>query len=210
MAISTRHATSIVQAALPAGGPDVPSARMAAHRSLLDELGGQFLRHLRTTGSVVIAANLTGATRRAYYARRERDPAFAEAWDDALATYEEEVTSRVVSTALAMGTARLVPVLNEDGSPALDDDFEPLWELDVSRVNPAVLNKLQDKRVRSVDGPAQTNVQVNTTVNAAPRPTPRLVMPAVTDDDDDFTVDAEAVRADPFGHPVAVFQEEDE
>jgi hypothetical protein len=169
---------------------------MAAHRGLLDELGGQFLRHLRTTGSVVIAANLTGATRRAYYARRERDPSFAEAWDDALAAYEEEVTSRVVGTALAMGTGRLVPVLNEDGSPALDEDFEPLWELDVSRVNPAVLNKLLDKRVRSIDGPAQTNVQVNATLNAGPRPTPRLVVPSVAEDEDDFTVDAEVILGD--------------
>ena len=55
-----------------------------------------------------------------------------------------------------------------------------------------ILSKLIDKRVSSVDGPAQTTVNVSNTVNASPRPMPKLVRPSVTE----HVVDAELIAED--------------
>ena len=45
---------------------------------------GAFLKALAKTPSVTIACKAAGISRRTAYDRRERDPAFAEAWADAL------------------------------------------------------------------------------------------------------------------------------
>ena len=73
------------------------------------EKGEEFLGYLRQFGHVTYAANMTGLTRRTFYDRRAKYPEFAEAWDDAIAAFEEELTHRVVQTALEMGTGKWVP-----------------------------------------------------------------------------------------------------
>ena len=82
---------------------------------------------------------------------------------------------RVVQTALEMGTGKLVQCFDlKTGEPELDDDFEQVYRFETASVDPRVLNKLLSLRMTSADGTAQTNVQVNTTVNELPRK-PRLV-----------------------------------
>jgi len=139
------------------------------------EKGDEFLGYLRQFGHVTYAANMTGLTRRTFYDRRSKNCDFAEAWDDAVAAFEEELTQRVVQTALEMGTGRWVPVIDAaTGRPELDDDFEVVHRFETSHVDPRVLTKLLALRMSSADGPAQTNVQINNTVNELPKK-PRLV-----------------------------------
>lgn len=63
--------------------------------------------------------------------------------------------------------------------PELDDDFEPVYRFETASVDPRVLNKLLSLRMSSVDGPAQTNVQINnsTSVQTALPAKPKLVQP---------------------------------
>ena len=82
-----------------------------------------------------------------------------------------------MDTARELGLGRWKHATDEDGQPILDDDFEPVLVLDVSHVDARILSKLIDKRVPNVDGPAQTNLQVNTTVNNSLPTKPRLVQP---------------------------------
>lgn len=171
---------------LPSPDPHARSGVADVLTSFYDDKAEQFLRYLRQFGHVTYAANMTGATRRAFYARRERDPEFAEVWDEALQSFEDELTHRVVQTALEMGTGKWVAVLNEAGEQVLDDQFERVFEFKTGHVDPRVLTKLLSLRMSSADGAATTNVQVNnvTTVNPGPKPAPRLVMPEVFDDED--------------------------
>ena len=161
----------------PAADPHKPSQMAAALRPIYGEKGDEFLRHLRQFGHVTYAANMTGLTRRTFYDRRARSPEFAEAWDEALDAFEEELTHRVVQTALEMGTGRWVPVVDGDGEPELDDDFEPVFRFETGNVDPRVLNKLLSLRMSSADGPARTTVNVDsrTTVHGALPDRPRLV-----------------------------------
>ncbi|MBI1495194.1 hypothetical protein [Halocynthiibacter styelae] len=97
-----------------------------------------------------------------------------------MAAFEEELTMRVVQTALEMGTGKWVQCFDpETGEPELDDDFEPVYRFETARVDPRVLNKLLSLRMSSVDGPAQTNVQINnsTSVQTALPAKPKLVQP---------------------------------
>ncbi|MEM8575825.1 MAG: hypothetical protein AAF830_13855 [Pseudomonadota bacterium] len=141
--------------------------------------GDEFLGYLRQFGHVTYAANMTGLTRRTFYDRRAKNPDFAEAWDDAVTAFEEELTQRVVQTALEMGTGRWVPLIDpKTGEPQLDDDFEVVHRFETSHVDPRVLTKLLALRMSSVDGPAQTNVQINNQTNVhneLPTRKPRLV-----------------------------------
>ena len=90
----------------PAPDPQKPSQMAAALRPIYGAKGVEFIRHLRQFGHVTYTANMTGLTRHTFYQRRERDPEFAEAWDEALTAFEEELTMRVVQTALEMGTGK--------------------------------------------------------------------------------------------------------
>lgn len=165
------------------------------------EKGDEFLGYLRQFGHVTYAANMTGLTRRTFYDRRAKNPDFAEAWDDAVTAFEEELTQRVVQTALEMGTGRWVPVIDPaTGRPELDDDFEVVLRFETSHVDPRVLTKLLALRMSSADGPVQTTIQVNNTVNnELPARKPRLVRPApvqsVSAAED--VVDAELVTEEP-------------
>lgn len=194
----------------PAPDPQKPSQMAAALRPIYGAKGVEFIRHLRQFGHVTYAANMTGLTRHTFYQRRERDPEFAEAWDEALTAFEEELTMRVVQTALEMGTGKWVPCVDDEtGQPVLDDDFEQVFRFETGNVDPRVLNKLLSLRMSSVGGPAQTNVQINnsTSVQTTLPAKPRLVQPegavrrpvgteTVSDKRHD-TIDAEVVQGTP-------------
>lgn len=159
----------------PAPDPHRRSQLAPVVAQVYGEKGDEFLGYLRQFGHVTYAANMTGLTRRTFYDRRSKNPDFAEAWDDAVAAFEEELTQRVVQTAMEMGTGKWVKVIDPaTGRPELDDDFEPVFRFETSNVDPRVLTKLLALRMSSADGPAQTNVQINNTVNELPRK-PRLV-----------------------------------
>lgn len=148
-----------------------------------------FIERLVETGNVLTACAKAGLPRPNVYYWRARDEEFSRAWELALAIFEDHLTAEVVQTARALGTGTWRPKLDADGKPILDDDFEVVMELDVSRVDARILAKLIDKRVRSVEGPSQTAVIVNNTVNTGPRPAPRLIRPSL--DASDAILDAE-------------------
>lgn len=166
---------SIANRLAPAADPHMKSKM----KPLYDQKAEEFLGHLRKFGQITYAANMAGLTRRTFYARRERDPAFAEKWDEAISAFEEELTWRVVHTALEMGTGRWVPLTDpKTGEPALDDDFEQILRFDTSNVDPRITNKLLSLRVRSVnDGPIAV-VNNATHLHASPKPMPQLVRPS--------------------------------
>ncbi len=194
----------------PASDPRMPSKIAAITRPIYGEKGDEFLLYLRQFGHITYAANMTGLTRRTFYDRRAKHPDFAEAWDEALAAFEEELTMRVVQTALEMGTGKWVQCFDpETGEPELDDDFEPVYRFETASVDPRVLNKLLSLRMSSVDGPAQTNVQINnsTSVQTSLPAKPRLVQPVraarrpvvpeTASDKRHDTIDAEVVQGTP-------------
>ncbi len=194
----------------PASDPRMPSKIAAITRPIYGEKGDEFLLYLRQFGHITYAANMTGLTRRTFYDRRAKHPDFAEAWDEALAAFEEELTMRVVQTALEMGTGKWVQCFDpETGEPELDDDFEPVFRFEAASVDPRVLNKLLSLRMSSVDGPAQTNVQINnsTSVQTSLPAKPKLVQPEgavrrpvvieTASDKRHDTIDAEVVQGTP-------------
>lgn len=150
----------------PAPDPHRRSQLAPVVAQVYGEKGDEFLGYLRQFGHVTYAANMTGLTRRTFYDRRSKNPDFAEAWDDAVTAFEEELTQRVVQTALEMGTGKWVPVIDPaTGKPELDDDFEVVHRFETSHVDPRVLTKLLALRMSSADGPSQTNVQINNQTN---------------------------------------------
>lgn len=164
----------------PAPDPHKPSQLAPVVAQVYGEKGDEFLGYLRQFGHVTYAANMTGLTRRTFYDRCAKYPEFAEAWDDAVTAFEEELTHRVVQTALEMGTGKWVQCFDpETGEPELDDDFEPVYRFETTNVDPRVLNKLLSLRMNSADGPTQTNIQVNnsTSVQTALPAKPKLVQP---------------------------------
>ncbi|AHM03040.1 hypothetical protein roselon_00600 [Roseibacterium elongatum DSM 19469] len=167
----------------PAPDPRKPSRMAPALAEVYGEKGREFLSHLRQFGQVTYAANMTGLTRRTFYDRRAKNREFREAWDDALASFEEELTQRVVQTAMEMGTGRWVPVIDpETGEPVLDADFEVVHRFETGHVDSRILTKLLSLRMSSADGPSQTNVTVNSQTNVhAPPARPRLVRPEPDD-----------------------------
>jgi len=103
----------------------------------------------------------------------------------------------VVETARTMGLGRWIELLDENGQPVLDDDFEKVVQYDVSHVDARVLIKLMDKALPSVDGSAKTSITVQneTHVHATPKPMPQLVRPSTAAD----VVDAELVTENTQG-----------
>ena len=98
---------------------------------------------------------------------------------------ESGLTERIETANITVG------LLDENGQPVLDDDFEKVLEYDVSHVDARVLVKLLDKALPSADGSAKTSITVQneTHVHAAPKPMPQLVRPSMAVD----VVDAEFV-----------------
>ena len=136
-----------------------------------------FLERLVEVGNVTVACAQLGLPRPNVYYWKHRDDDFRRGWDIAMAIFQDQLTQDVMDTARELGLGRWKQATDEDGQPLLNDDFEPVLVLDVSTVDARILSKLIDKRVPNVDGPAQTNLQVNTTVNNGLPSRPRLVQP---------------------------------
>ena len=68
------------------GATDLPSSRRPTHARLYG-IGSPFLAELARTGNVTASAEAAGVDRTNAQARRKRVPAFAAAWDIALAEY---------------------------------------------------------------------------------------------------------------------------
>lgn len=147
-------------------------------KTLPEEVRGVFIERLAETGNVTRVCAELGVTRQAVYYWRHTDQAFNVAWESALDIFNEQLTAEVIDTARALGTGQWVPVLDDAGDPVLNDNFERLMTFETARVDARILAKLIDKRVRSVEGPNQTAVIVNNTVNTGPRPAPRLIQPS--------------------------------
>jgi hypothetical protein len=151
----------------------------------------EFLTELAQTGNVRLASMRAGVSRSAAYHWRLTDPDVATAWDLALRVSMDSMREEIVETARTMGLGRWVELLDENGQPVLDDNFEKVLEYDVSHVDARVLVKLLDKALPSADGSAKTSITVQneTHVHAAPKPMPQLVRPSTATD----VVDAEFV-----------------
>lgn len=147
-------------------------------KTLPAEVRGTFLERLAETGNVMRVCAELGLTRQAVYYWRATDDDFWRAWQWALDIFNEQLTSEVIDTARALGTGRWVAMVDEAGQPVLDDNFERVMVFETGKVDARILAKLIDKRVKSVDGPSQTNVQVNTMIDATPKPSPRLIRPS--------------------------------
>lgn len=83
----------------------------------------QFLDHLRASANVTASADHTGASRRTMYRRRDSDPDFAEAWDDALETaidmLEGEARRRALHGYEEFVTCKNGLVCDDDGNPVM-------------------------------------------------------------------------------------------
>jgi hypothetical protein len=156
----------------------------------------EFLTELAQTGNVKLASMRAGVSRSVAYHWRLKDPEIASAWDLALRVSMDGLREEVV-TARTMGLGRWIELLDENGQPVLDDDFEKVVQYDVSHVDARVLIKLMDKALPSVDGSAKTaiTVQNETHVHATPKPMPQLVRPSTAVD----VVDAELVTENTQG-----------
>lgn len=166
---------------------------------ILAETKHAFLERLATGHPVAAVCRDLGINRASIYHARYADVEFGRAWELCLQIDLEAVRDEVLRKAMA-ATGRIVeePLLDEDGCPVLDDDFEPVVMRRLVDYDARILAKLIDKRVPSVDGPNQTNVQVNstTTVHTATRRMPRLVQPTVIDQEDAIFETAEEADDD--------------
>lgn len=151
----------------PPADADRPSA-YHTRAAIPEDTTNRFLAALAEFGQVTYASNVCGMARRSLYDRRSRDAEFAQAWDEALAAFEETLTQRVIATALHMGTGRWVPALDPvTGDQELDEDLEPLMRFDCSQVDPRVAIKLMALRMRDVNERTAPLVAVQNNLNAA-------------------------------------------
>ena len=69
-----------------------------------------FIATLRLTGSVLKSAETCGLSRQHLYSRRDKDPDFAAAWDDALDIGVDDIEAVVRSKALdgSLSAARMI------------------------------------------------------------------------------------------------------
>jgi hypothetical protein len=87
-----KHKNKTQQLALTQGASPQSRSKNGAHsvrkvrstRARIKQWHGAFLRSLARTPSVTIAARAAGVSTRACYKARDADPAFAEAWADAV------------------------------------------------------------------------------------------------------------------------------
>lgn len=66
----------------------------------MDKRRELFLAELRVIPNVARACRISGLNRRVAYASRERDPEFAEAWDDAMAEGLDSIEGEVMRRAI--------------------------------------------------------------------------------------------------------------
>ena len=141
----------------------------------------RFLEELTRTGNITIACEVAGVNRATAYHWRSNDQMKA-AWDLALQIRTDVIREDLVEKAMA-ATGHIVDeyLRDEDGQLVLDDDFAPVVRKRLIDYDARILSKLLDKVLASADGKAQTNVQINNSVNALPSK-PRLVAPSVIED----------------------------
>lgn len=161
-------ASSTLQLRPPAKA-DAPS-RYHSSAAIPADIAERFLAALSEFGQVTYAANVCGMARRSLYERRRRDPEFAKKWEDAIETFEETLTQRVIATALHMGTGQWVAAIDaETGEAELDEDFEPLMRFDCSNVDPRIAVKLMSLRMRDLNARTAPLVAVqNNSFSATP------------------------------------------
>jgi len=167
------------------GAPPIPvSAKQA------------FLERLAAGHRVKEACQQLGLNRASIYHARHADAEFGRAWADcrnmAMDAIRDDILMKVVA---ASGTVVRMPLRHPDtGEPVLDQDFEPIMVDRLVGYDRELVKALFNKVVPSADAPAQTNVQVNTAVHAAPQPMPRLVRPSTVDSVADVEHAAEMER----------------
>lgn len=144
--------------------------------NLPDDMNQRFLRQLRIHGNVYQACLSLGVTRQTMYSRRRADPEFAREWLIAMDEFQEDFRQIVIATAMKMGAGRVVPVLDDDFEPVLDEEGNQVFEIDTKGVDPKIVSKLLDKAMKSADGPPQTLVQVNNSLPYNPNRLPELVL----------------------------------
>lgn len=149
------------------------------HIPLTDEAKAGFLEYLRRTPSVTGAACSQGVHRSTAYRARETDPAFAEAWDEALAEgvgqLKLEAHRRayhgVPRVKISKGQIVYIAKHDEDGQPILDEQgnkiFIPLIEHEYSDTlmlallaahDPEHFSKKQDLTLKTPGGGAVLNL----------------------------------------------------
>ena len=141
----------------------------------------RFLEELTRTGNITLACECAGVNRASAYHWRTDDKMKA-AWDLALQVRTDVIREELVEKAL-VATGHIVDeyLRDEDGELVLDENFEPIVRRRLIDYDARIFTKLLDKVLPSADGTSQTNVQINTTVNAMARK-PRLVNATVIED----------------------------
>ncbi len=137
----------------------------------------EFLAVLSETGNVLETCRRTGVNRAtAYHWRGDAD--FDQMWEEALQIRRDTIRDEVVSKALA-ATGHIVQevMLDEQGQPVLDENFEHVVKSKLVDYDSQVLRTMLNKFVASADGAPVTAVQVNNHVNTQLAATPRLVRP---------------------------------
>lgn len=137
----------------------------------------EFLSALSETGNVLETCRRTGVNRAtAYHWRGEPD--FNQMWEEALQINRESIRDELVTKAMA-ATGHVVhePLLDADGAPVLDDNFEPVSHTRLVDYDGQVLRTMLTKFVPSADGAPVTAVQVNNHIHAERPKAPKLVQP---------------------------------
>jgi hypothetical protein len=116
------------------------------------------------------AAQQVGITKRTMYKRRANDPAFARDWDLAIRQATEDRAASILAGVddhiVSHLKTQLVPLLDENGEPVLDDDFEQVFVSTISFRDLASM--------RRAVAAAAPDVQVNLQQNFASDTVPRL------------------------------------
>jgi len=87
-----------------------------------------FLGHLAASGNVAASARAAGFTKKSAYNRRARLPAFARAWDKAIAEAEGRLELRLIHEA-EQGTPAMERGAWKDADPGAFDPWLALWLL---------------------------------------------------------------------------------
>lgn len=132
------------------------------------DLNEQFLRLLSISGQVNWSASQLGVSKGTMYNRRARDPAFARKWDVAVKQATEDRAASILAGVddhiASHLRSQLVPLVDQDGQPVLDDDFE---QVHVSSISFRDLASMR-RAVASAAPSVQVNLQQNFGAETAP------------------------------------------
>lgn len=149
----------------------------------------QFIRLLSISGQVNWAVSQLGVSKGMMYHRRSRDPAFARDWDLAVKQATEDRAAAILAGVddhiVSHLKTQRVPLIDADGNPVLDDDFEQVFVSSIS------FRDLASMR-RAVAAEAAPPVQVNLQQNFASDTVPRLTRDVVDVDALIAELDADA------------------